>query len=929
MRNILFLFFLLFTTVTVAQKKTLDHTIFNSWKKIERSMISNNGNFVAYEINPHQGDGYLYVYNKLTQRTDSFPRGREAQFSYSNEYVAFKIAPGFDTLRKCELDKIDKKKWPKDSLGIYIFEKDTLIKVAKLKSFKLAEEGSLITYLFDDNVLEAKKEITKKKKHICKKKKSEEPKEYKSDGNILTFFSPHTLQKTQLKDVTDYSLSKSGEMIAVVTHKKEKVDSFALALYNSDMSVYHQFAATSGYRQLSFSKDADRFAYLQSADTAKTKQFQLQLFTISSKNNFTIADTSSTVLPEGKAISENYLPMFTDNGKYLFFGIADRVKQEPKDSLLETEKAKLDIWHYQDDRLQTQQLKELKSDQKKSDLYLYSLEDGKILGVTNDTLTASVAKNLQGDYLLIESAEAYALSNQWDVPDRADHYRMSLIDGAIETLKKEVRLNGLLSPTGNYYTFFDEKKNQFFLIDPATKEEKCITCSVKNINWLSDVNGMPMIASPYGVIGYSAQEKEILIQSEYDIWSYSIASQALSCLTNNEGEQRKIRLTPTKWFRDSVYFTPTSMYVEGFNEKTKGSHIFHLTDHGDHTDLIEKYYSDHKIISVVRAKHTDQVFFRKTSVKDFPEIRLTDTQFSSETILSSTNPQQVEYNWTTVELTSWKSYDGIELEGLVYKPENFDPNKKYPMLVYYYELYSDDLHNHYVPKPSASIIHPTEYASAGYIVFIPDVRYKSGHPAKGAYDCIMSGTDHVLKLVPNIDSKRMGLQGQSWGGYQTAQLITMTNRYAAAMAGAPVSNMFSAYGGIRWGSGVNRQFQYEKTQSRIGKTIWEAPELYTENSPLFHLPNVKTPLLIMHNDEDGAVPWYQSIELFTGMRRLGKPCWLLNYNGDDHNLMKNANRIDLSIRMKQFFDHYLMDQPAPLWLSEGIPAIDKGKISGY
>jgi dipeptidyl aminopeptidase/acylaminoacyl peptidase len=175
----------------------------------------------------------------------------------------------------------------------------------------------------------------------------------------------------------------------------------------------------------------------------------------------------------------------------------------------------------------------------------------------------------------------------------------------------------------------------------------------------------------------------------------------------------------------------------------------------------------------------------------------------------------------------------------------------------------------------------------------------------------------------------MGLQGQSWGGYQTAQLVTMTERYAAAMAGAPVANMFSAYGGIRWGSGLNRQFQYEKTQSRIGKTIWEAPELYIENSPLFHLPKVETPLLIMHNDEDGAVPWYQGIELFTGMKRLGKPCWMLNYNGDDHNLMKDANRRDLSLRMRQFFDHYLLEQPAPRWLVDGLPATVKGKELRY
>ena len=251
------------------------------------------------------------------------------------------------------------------------------------------------------------------------------------------------------------------------------------------------------------------------------------------------------------------------------------------------------------------------------------------------------------------------------------------------------------------------------------------------------------------------------------------------------------------------------------------------------------------------------------------------------------------------------------------------------MLVYFYETYQDNFHYYYSPKPTASIIYPTEYASSGYIVFIPDVRYDPGHPAKSAYNCIVSGTDYLVDKYDWIDSTRLGLQGQSWGGYQTAQLVTMTGKYKAAMAGAPVSNMFSAYGGIRWGSGLSREFQYERTQSRIGYTIWERPDLYIENSPIFGLPNVSTPLLIMHNDKDGAVPWYQGIELFMGMRRLGKPAWMLNYNGDAHNLTKLPNKRDLSIRMRQFFDHYLLGAPMPQWMKDGIPAVDKGVVNGY
>ncbi|MBP7543633.1 MAG: prolyl oligopeptidase family serine peptidase, partial [Ignavibacteriaceae bacterium] len=223
------------------------------------------------------------------------------------------------------------------------------------------------------------------------------------------------------------------------------------------------------------------------------------------------------------------------------------------------------------------------------------------------------------------------------------------------------------------------------------------------------------------------------------------------------------------------------------------------------------------------------------------------------------------------------------------------------------------------------------YASNQYVVFIPDISYEEGFPGKSAYNCIVGGTLSMIEQFPFIDRENIALQGQSWGGYQTAFLITQTNLYKAAMAGAPVSNMTSAYGGIRWGSGLVRQFQYEKGQSRIGGSLWDRLELYIENSPLFFLDRVNTPLLIMHNDKDDAVPWYQGIELYTGLRRLQKPVWMLNYTGDVHNLKEAnwGNRVDLSKRMLQFFDHYLKGSPAPKWMTEGVPAILRDKVSGY
>jgi dipeptidyl aminopeptidase/acylaminoacyl peptidase len=297
--------------------------------------------------------------------------------------------------------------------------------------------------------------------------------------------------------------------------------------------------------------------------------------------------------------------------------------------------------------------------------------------------------------------------------------------------------------------------------------------------------------------------------------------------------------------------------------------------------------------------------------------------------LSVTNPQQSKYIWGTVELVEWMSFNRQKLQGLLYKPENFDPSKKYPMIVYFYERSSDGLYSYNSPSPSRSIINRTFAVSNGYLVFVPDIPYIIGYPGQSCYNAVVSGTYALLDRFNYIDKDRLGLDGQSWGGYQIAYLVTQIDLFKCAYAGAAVSNMISAYGGIRWGSGMSRMFQYEHSQSRIGGSLWEKPLQFIENSPIFWVPKINTPLLLMHNDADDAVPWYQSIEFITALRRLNKPAWLLTYNDDLHNLAKRPNQKDISIRKMQFFDHYLKEAPMPYWMKNGISQMEKGKIDGY
>lgn len=921
---------LLFSTISFGQKKIIDHTAYNFWKSKSDVQLSNNGNFSAYLIKPLRGDGFVYIVNNKTGKKDSIFRASMPRFTADSKVLLFKISPGFDTLRNCELNKVKKDKWPKDSLGIYYLENDSLVKIPKMKEFVVSKEGSTFAFLSHENNLSPDKNKDKKKKK--KRKKKNTPEEFESEGKLLSVFDTNGKNKAEFKNITSYLLSEDGKKVACVSHQKNKIDSSRISVYDFVQSSEKNYSLNNKYisiEGINFDKTGNKLIFLSSQDTvADAKIYQLELFDlISDKKSILV----STVLGEyalTKSVSKYLTPYFSEDGSKVFFGIADMPKTAAKDSLLESEKAKLDLWHWKDDRLQAQQLVELARDEKETCLGIYDLNSSQFILLENDSIEIRGNLSKKAAYVLGYNQKPYESRYNWEYPNKRDVYLVSISTGEKKLILKGDAYGATLSPSGKHLVYYNEKDNEQYLKNLENEEISCITCGTKT-NWLEDVNGMPIIAGPIGGVEWFRGEKELLIPSKYAIYNYSIADKKLTPFFGEEAEKEKIRYSISFWNSDSMYVDFENVYVRAFFEKDKSEAFYRLIQDENHIDLFEINRSNHAYSGFAKAKNADLIHFQKYSLKDYAESYITSFHTKSEIKqISITNPQQSEYNWASVDLVSWKSYEGIPLEGLLYKPEDFDSTKKYPLLVYYYEMYSDELHNHYAPKPTASIIYPCEYASAGYVVFIPDIRYKAGYPARGAYDCIMSGTDFLLRKFSFLDSTRMGLQGQSWGGYQTAQLITMTTRFKAAMAGAPVGNMFSAYGGIRWGSGLNRQFQYEKTQSRIGKTIWEAPELYVENSPLFHLPKVKTPLLIMHNDADGAVPWYQGIELFTGLKRLDKEVWMLNYNGDDHNLMKNANRFDLSIRMRQFFDYYLLDKAPPTWLIDGLPAIKKGKDYG-
>jgi dipeptidyl aminopeptidase/acylaminoacyl peptidase len=329
------------------------------------------------------------------------------------------------------------------------------------------------------------------------------------------------------------------------------------------------------------------------------------------------------------------------------------------------------------------------------------------------------------------------------------------------------------------------------------------------------------------------------------------------------------------------------------------------------------------IASPIKAKDANAIIFTASRFDTFPDVWVSDMNFASPKRISDGDAQRAPFKWGTAELVRYKNKDGVPLQGILFKPADFDPNKKYPMIVYLYEKLSDTLNNFPNPSPGQNV-NPTYYTSNDYLIFMPDIVYKIGYPGKSALNCVLPGV-HAVVDKGFVDKNNIGIQGHSWGGYQIAYMITQTNEFKAAAPGALVANMFSAYNGIRWGPGIPRQFQYEHSQSRIGGTPWDSTEKFMENSPLFYVQNIQTPVLMIANDNDDAVPWYQGIEFYLSLRRLNKEVYFFSYNGEYHGLRRRADQKDYQRRQKEFFDHFLKGAPAPDWMKNGIPYLQRDK----
>ena len=912
------LFFIFLSTTVSAQKKPLDHSVYDDWKSLQNITVSDNGNFVGTIISPQEGDSLLFIRDLKKNQSLTLKGVNKYALAPDGKYTVGLIKAPFAERREARIKKKKADEMPEDSLAIIHNDSFGIEKIAAVKSFRTAEEmGSHIAY-----------SITQKADTTDKKNKTAKPKELVVIRNIVT------QHEDTVPNAKEHLFSKFGYSLAIIIEpdKKDSTDTPGVLFYdlekNNSMRISNENAE---YKSLAFDEEGKQLIYLATRDTSKVEQkvFDVRYFRNGNDSAVVLADRNASGLPEKWIFNEFSAPGFSKNGEWIILGAAP--KQVPKDTtIVDFETAALDIWHWQEPLIQPQQLVELKNKQHRTYTgIILPGQPNRFISIANEEMPfCNISDEGNGRFALLWSDEPDQLESQWDISSKNDAWVWDSRTGQLQTVDTPVQGRPMISPQGNFVYWWDANERQWFVYDNHDKFTRNITRDIP-VNFWDEKNDVPSTPGSYGIAAWTENDESILVNDAFDIWKIDPkGAKKPENFTGHTGRNDSITFRYVRTDPEKRFIEPGDLLLlSAFDWKTKQSGYYTLAQKG-RNPLKKRTMDSFSFTSISKAKDKEVYAFLKSNFQTSPDLHVTQTFWQSSDKLTDINPQMRDYNWGTAELFSWISFTGIPLQGIVYKPEDFDPSKKYPVMIYFYEQHSDNLYSYFAPAPSRSTINIPFFVSRGYIVFTPDIHYTTGQPGMDAYNSVVAGAQ-ALAENSWVDKANMAIQGQSWGGYQVAYLVTKTNMFKAAGAGAPVSNMTSAYGGIRWESGRSRQFQYEQTQSRIGVPMSDSLLLYIENSPVFYADKVNTPLLIMHNDKDGAVPWYQGIEYFMALRRLGKSVWMLQYNNEAHNLKERRNAKDLSIRLQQFFDHYLKGSPAPVWMTKGLPATEKGKTWGY
>ncbi|WP_160714143.1 alpha/beta hydrolase family protein [Chitinophaga solisilvae] len=882
MRSLFLFLILLCSFLANGQKKVID--ICQPWGGVGSAAISADGLYACYIIGnkPQVGDYALEIVKTDLSKRMLLHDAVVFMFSRSGKELLFKNKG--------------------DSLGILNLSSSEIKYIPDVQEFYLPQnsEGNIFSYLL------------KSGKFIVYRGNQKEE---------LSF--PH---------VNTYYLNETGTILVLNQNSRLEEGQKELVWVNVKSGEKHTIWSGKQLGNAIFNKSGDKlifFTYKNAVD-----------------REVNVSNGSKTVnlsikLPTGYTIDAGGDIFVNEKTDYLFFKVI-RIAAEYK----APEMNSVNVWSYKDIRLQPQQVSELPANstgdvktEEEPLLASMSLVSGEVNVITkaHESLE-SVSSN--GDFLILRELWGYHNEANWNKDARASVTLYSVRDQSRKLLNNgipsSVAESYVITPDSKFVIYFDATKQSYFSYEISTGKLRDITegtNAVWTVDFTSDQpNGDQF---PMRVAGFLPGDKGIFIYGRYDIFlADPYANKKTISITNNYGYKNGMVFRFAQGRKFGTGLSDKKMLLSAFNihNKNDGFAMVEIEKQQDPKIILQEPYficgdlglEGYTPYVFQKAKDKNIYIVQKQSVSEAPNYFVTE-DFIKFRQLSFEYPER-SYKWMRAELIHWKNIDGKELQGILYKPDDFDSTKPYPIIFTYYVRNSNALHYYEAPGLSGGFNLPYMVTN-GYLVFIPDIYYKIGEPGRSAYNSIVSAANYLGRFSW-IDKKKMGLYGHSFGGFETNYVIAHTNIFAAAVSSSGMSNFISAYGSII-GNGKTRQGQYELGKDRIGGTPWNEVDKYIDNSPVFRANNIETPLLMMGNKDDDDVPFSQGVELFTALRRLGKKVWMMQYDNEGHIIAgcDNAPK-DWTLRVRSFFDFYLKDKPARKWMTQGVPAVKKAFFSG-
>lgn len=878
-------------------KPTLTVEDYQDWQNLSwANWISEDGQWMAYRVTLVNENDTLYIRSTDAQKEYKYAHANGPKFSADGRWVA--IQQGFSPKKE---EAMKKKKTPIQNKMILLDldsgEDETF---ESISSFSISEDS----------------------KHLIMS--TYPPKGSKAKGKDLIV---HNLEKgtsRNIGNVSEWALNKKGNLLAYIIDAEKKrgngVELFDLEKY----SIQFLASDTTTFRKLAWEEEASALTFLEAIyDTSYTEaNHRVYAFKdLDAGLEKMILDPSvKKGFPTGMHIRETYTPRWSEDLERIFVGIDNWDEKEEDDNKDKKEKAdeekvpEMEIWHWKDADIMPRQRRTYNRDKNETFLSVWNVANDNFVQIEDQKVKDA---SMVGDGKAMVLLDETPYEPQFRL-EHADVYVADAGTGQRKLAMKNFPRNNFYrsSPDGQYLLYFIDNHWHTYHIESGKTTN--LTKGLKTPFWNTRYDGPREILPPFGSGGWTENDGEVLLYSEYDIWAFKPDGSGHKKLTEGEKSEQMYRVYRVDREEDYIE-TDKPLFFSIFGDKTKESGYVKID--ASNWNMGEKLLLDERVRGLNKAKEADAYTYIKESYTDSPDIFFAKGALKNAKQLSNTNPQQEKYAWGKTELIEYKNADGKKLQGLLHYPANYEKGKEYPMITYIYERRTDSKNNYIAPTDRRAY-NLTHYVQNGYFVFQPDIIYKTNHPGESAVDCVVPAVEKVLK-TGMIDKDKVGLMGHSWGGYQTAFLITQTDLFSAAIAGAPLTNMISMYNSIYWNTGTPDQQIFETSQGRLREPYWNLMEEYVANSPVFQAQNIKTPVLMTFGDEDGAVDYHQGIEMYITMRRLSKPLIMLLYEGENHGLRKKENQKDYFNKVTEFFDHHLKGNAPKEWIVEGQSYLKK------